>query len=404
VTDTETLAERLAAVERALTDCDCVAGRARYAARAAYVDRVLARLDRIRRGLTAARGDRDRTVDDPLVASVDVAPAYLSTAAVSRETVGVRGTGTYHPLGTRNVNLVTVPHGDAADTLVGELFGTERVRLSTAARTLRAARRTAGETGDGTSAGRQDGSAGRARALSLGRRATTRTDALPAGPRAVDRTLSRWDGTAARALAVSNRSVTPVLVARVAREHPRFDRLKARARLGWALNATLSRALSEGSVRPPRGPTGETAEAVRALARRESARAIEAGARRLQRRLRGPLSELPAGFPVAPVPGYCYATVKVWTVSVEGRYERVVLRSRTGRPGEDVVYVRDGRPVRHDDDGDESPEHLGRAERVDVDVTTAVAVAVPPGPRGVGDTGGDADERSANETTYGVGS
>lgn len=59
-----------------------------------------------------------------------------------------------------------------------------------------------------------------------------------------------------------------------------------------------------------------------------------------------------------------------------------------------LAYTRDGSVVRLDVDGDGHEERIGRAPRVSFEVRTAVAVAVPPAPRGVGDTDGVADERS----------
>jgi len=63
-------------------------------------------------------------------------------------------------------------------------------------------------------------------------------------------------------------------------------------------------------------------------------------------------------------------------------------------PGRALTYVRDGSPVRIDwnDDGDR--EHAGRADELSLSVRTAVVVVVPPGGQGVGDTDGNADERS----------
>jgi hypothetical protein len=96
------------------------------------------------------------------------------------------------------------------------------------------------------------------------------------------------------------------------------------------------------------------------------------------------------------------ATLNAWHVAVRGEYGRVVLRSRRGRPPEGTLsYVRDGRGVRLDVDGDGETEHLGRSARVSFDVSTTVVVVVPPGSRGVGDTNGDADERSPGWTERG---
>jgi hypothetical protein len=227
-----------------------------------------------------------------------------------------------------------------------------------------------------------------------------------ASERAVDGAFGAYEDTATRGLAVANGTVVRGILERAARANPRYDRPAVRRRLATALHATRTRALADEEVRPSRRPARRAGSAVREHARRELGRAGERAAARARERFRGPLSELPAGLPVAPVPGYWYATVNVWYVEVRGRYERFAVRTDGGRPGEEIVYVRDGRTVSLDVDGDGRPERLGRATRVDLSVTTAVAVAVPPGGVGVGDTGGDADERSAgwpggwNETTY----
>lgn len=124
---------------------------------------------------------------------------------------------------------------------------------------------------------------------------------------------------------------------------------------------------------------------------------------------------MPAGVPVTPVPRYWYATVNVWHVTVRGRYDRVEIHAGTGRPpAGTLTYIRNGHAVELDVDGDGTLERLGRAVRVSFDISTTVVVGVPPGPRGVGDTDGNANERSSgwpgpergpghgpsNETTY----
>jgi hypothetical protein len=121
----------------------------------------------------------------------------------------------------------------------------------------------------------------------------------------------------------------------------------------------------------------------------------QAGVGYVEGRLGRSLGAVPAGLPVAPVPGYWVATLNLWHVTVRGEYGRLIVRSRRGRPPHGTLsYIRDGRGVRLDVDGDADTEHLGRAERISFDVSTTVVVIVPPGARGVGDTGGDADERS----------
>jgi hypothetical protein len=70
------------------------------------------------------------------------------------------------------------------------------------------------------------------------------------------------------------------------------------------------------------------------------------------------------------------------------------VRTRDAGPGRALTYVRDGSAVRIDWDDDGDAEHAGRANEVSLSVRTAVVVVVPPGGQGVGDTDGNADERS----------
>ncbi len=428
---------------------DHVAGKASVAARAAYLDRVLAALDAQAERHAAAERELDRTLADagagglgrlrrlvdarhgsvetappltdgrfgPLITTVATDPVYLSTAT--------RADGSA-PLATRNVNLA-VPFGDAAESAVDALteavFGEPTVGLGTAGRMLQSAREAATATGNESLARdtrRLSGAVNR----SLGRVRRRLTDTLrgrgvgsETRRAAVRTTLAEWDSPAARALALSNGSVTPRVVAAVAAHEPRFREPARRVALRAAVNGTVRRALRSPEVRVAERPTDGVGRRLRWLARtagRETAgKALEAGANRLRERLRGPLSAVPTGVPVTPVPGYWYATTNLWHVTVRGQYDRVVVRARTGCPPTGtLIYVRDGEPVRLDVDGDGVPERLGRSEHVSFDVSTTVVVAVPPGPRGVGDKDGNADERSdgwsgfdtpsgrsANETT-----
>jgi hypothetical protein len=141
----------------------------------------------------------------------------------------------------------------------------------------------------------------------------------------------------------------------------------------------------------------ELSERLGELSGRASRRAIE-------RVVGTTLARLPAGLPVAPLPGLWYATVNLWHVQVKGEYARFAVSVPHGTPdipGGRFQYVRDGSRVRLDVDGDGRPETLGRAGRVGFDVETLVGMAVPPGPRGVGDVDGQADERSPGWPTPG---
>lgn len=107
-------------------------------------------------------------------------------------------------------------------------------------------------------------------------------------------------------------------------------------------------------------------------------------------------ARLPNGMPLIPASGLWYATVNLWHVQVRGSYARFVVRVRRGAPDRlpaDFRYVRENRTVSLDVDDDGDAERLGRNHRIDFRAETAVGVAVPPRPAGVGDVG-DCDERS----------
>lgn len=78
---------------------------------------------------------------------------------------------------------------------------------------------------------------------------------------------------------------------------------------------------------------------------------------------------------------------------MRGAYARFSLRTRRGSPGESLRYVRDGSTVRLDVNGDGERERRGYDEQIAFETNTTVVVGVPSG-GGVGDVGGDADERS----------
>jgi hypothetical protein len=442
------LRERRAALLDVPERYGSVASKASVAVRVAYLDSVIERLEsaadthrrvrgrtndmlaetgvgdlrRLRRIAHAQNravdpsAERERTLGGPLAVGVETAPTYLDVSAVERGSAGFEGRGRVHPLETRNLNVFTLPYGDAADTAVGRLVHDRRVRLSAAARTLAATRVAANVTANATLERRRAMlSAAVNRSLvavderlsrTLRRRGVGRDPA--ARERLLEASLDRWETPEARALAVSNGSATRSIVRTVAR---RTD-VDPGPGLRAALNATVRRALADRSVRPRRRPTRRAANATRSVARRVlrdgASVAAEAGANAavgyVEGRLNRSLGAVPAGLPVAPVPGYWYATVNVWHVTVRGEYGRLVVRSRRGRPPDGTLsYVRDGRGVRLDVDGDGDTEHLGRSTRVSFDVSTTVVVVVPPGSRGVGDTGGDADERSPGWGESGTG-
>jgi hypothetical protein len=422
---------------------DGVAGKARVAARAAYVDRVIAALewraeqqtsttDRFEDALLSERVDPSqlraamwsRTDAEPAARrafhgvggrfelAVDGAPPYLTLTDLDR---GRLDAGSDHPgLAARNTNLFTAPHGDVADGVVGRLFGSESSRLRTVARTLQAADRvppnaSSEHLGENRRRlrGAVDSEVARIRRRmqdtlrreAVGEDADERREIVAAG-------LSSWPSTAGRALALANGSAADAVAAAAARRHPdAFSGPGSGEHLRLALRTTVHRAVEEASV--PQPAVNDTATTIRRRARRAvesrardvvEAAANETAARavdRLEWRMGRSVARVPSGLPVTPVPTHWYATTNVWDVAVRGEYARFTVRADRGPPGAQLSYTRGGSIVRYDWDGDGSRERLGRASRVDVDVRTAVAVVVPPGGQGVGDVDGDADERSA---------
>jgi len=330
----------------------------------------------------------------------DGSPAYLTVASVNHDrALGVPPSRSYHPLSAKNVNLFAVPYGDAADAVTKSgIDSASGVRLRTAARVLaasesmsntsvRAARRPLRESVSESVA------LIRTRAIRIVRNETSLT--RYGARRVVDEAVGRWRQPGRRALAASNGSLAAA-IATAANERLSDPDPGRAERLETRLDAAIVdvRRTSEATV-------GEQVvqEALTQVRDRALDRAVSAATTRLERsRLKKRLGALPAGLPVAPVPGYWYATVNVWEVHVRGAYARFNLRTKRGAPastpGGALRYVRDGSRVRLDVDGDGTPERLGRDERVAFETRTAVAVAVPPSGSGVGDVDGDSDERA----------
>ncbi|MFB6184099.1 MAG: hypothetical protein ABEI96_06045 [Haloarculaceae archaeon] len=418
-----------------------VAARARVAVRAAYLNRIERRLQRranrtrarrerldaamrrrspgsmatVRRGL-AVRDAPGGTGDGPdgLALSVETSPHYLTLTAVGHRRVDALEPGErVHPLVARNVDVPAIPYGDVADAVTGGLVPTaSQTSLGTAARSLRAANRTLRRQSDGDLQARRnrlrDAVAGGNRYVrSRIRRALAARnvgDGARDRRRIVTRALSQWQTTADRALALHNGSATRAVVESATRSDPAATATPAaRDRLELAVEAAVADALTDPESRPAQsrvdGVTRATRElagqAIHEAAARGTKRGVDAATERL---FDETLGELPAGLPLVPVPGYWYATAGFWHVEVAGRYERVVVRAHRGTPAASagtVAYVRDGAVARLDVDGDGAGERLGRASKVSFRTSTAVVVVVPPGKTGVGDRGGDADERSA---------
>ncbi|GGL72543.1 DUF7286 family protein [Halocalculus aciditolerans] len=426
------LADRLAEQRAALVDAPAryrsLDARAATAARAAYLDAVVERLRGETGGFDAVRRVVAAHADQPLAAATARPERTANASAGDSPVLSVRGTPSYlstsrvdgrYPLATRNTNLFTVPYADAGDAVADAVVPDPPAdaSLASAVTTLRALD---GVRGNATlrerrAALRSDVAAATDRLRpplvdALARRTTLTEDARRA---AVDAAFARYDGPAVTATAAVNGS----LASTVARE------AAARGADAPGLRIALRVALREARRTRGRVPGGRVTDARRSAqtalsavtaeganrigdaAKREAAhRVADAGERVLGEKLddaaarraaKQRLAQLPAGLPIAPVPGYWYATANAWVVSARGGYERVAVTARTHTPGNDsLTYVRQNETVRVDVDGDGAREVVGRNEEVTFSVSTVVVVVVPPGPRGVGDTDGNADERS----------
>jgi hypothetical protein len=213
--------------------------------------------------------------------------------------------------------------------------------------------------------------------------------------------MAQWDGTLARADAWLNGSA----VAAIQREaERRYDLTTTQSDELWVrLKAGTERALDSGSVKPPKPTVNATSNRLRTasrdLATTAASRIIENGTKRvLAGTLEESLDRLPAGLPLVPPVFPWVTTINYWQVQVRGEYTRFVVsvpRGTPDTPGARFRYVRNGGTVTLDVDGDGTAETLGQDGRVRFRTHTSVAIAVPPGMRGVGDVNGVMDERSA---------
>jgi len=427
---------------------DGAADRARVAARAAYVDAVLAELA-TRADDSAARNDAyleqirqvresaDGRIDELARVAADATepepapagqwragevvftprgtPGYLPVTAVEADHVASVTPGErVNPLVARNTNLFAVPTGDAADTVTDAALPARRTAsLSEAGRALVAANRTGAATNASPTRGSDEE---RARAT-LRRRVAEelrvvdsralavldrRTSLSRRDRRAVVRAANRrWQSPGARTAAIVDGSYAAAVARATAARADEWGK-NDRDRLTLRLRVEIADAASEASVVVPApmiaGTVDETRAARRAELRAAAKRAGTDATDRLHKRYgNGKLGPVLAGLPVAPVPGYWYATVNVWDVEVAGAYPRFEVTAAVGGPDGGagrIRYVRDGRNVSIDVDGDGTTERLGRSDRVAFRTWTVVVVVVPAGPSGVGDVGGNADERS----------
>ena len=346
------------------------------------------RLDGALAAHRAATTPPDRTEEDPagnLSLSVETGPSYLPTSPVDRERIHARGSGTVHPLATRNLNVFATPHSQVVGAIFERLpvIGDDTVSLATAAEVLAEM--------DGTEEEydplRRD--VERANGHVRGELVAAMTaEGVPESE--AEAALETNASTAAEARALANGSAVDRAVQRVDTDGVDRDRLRVR------LTVARKSALTDDAARPSQSGTTEAADALKREFRGElesmAADRLEGELEKRRKRVLGKrMGSLPAGLPLTPV-GTWYVTSNVWYVEVGGTYERFVVRSNRGDARASTAYVREGRATRLTHDGRQV--RLGRDERVSFRTETVVIVVVPPGGNGVGDTDGVTDEKS----------
>ncbi|MFO7925774.1 MAG: DUF7286 family protein [Halobacteriota archaeon] len=314
-----------------------------------------------------------------LTMAVDTAPSYLTTSEVTRDRIDERGGGTIYPLSTRSINVFSSPHGQVSSGIFDRIpfLDTERVPLSTAARTLAAAD---GYDRHGDLEREVESSTRHVR----GELVAELVD-IGVSEHDARRALRTDASTAEEALMLTNGTT-------VERAAESIDGPATTERIELRLRTRLDSELEETAARPTEATTTNAQQQLQREYRTKLedllADGVEAAEERERKDALGErLGAIPAGLPVAPIPGYWYATANVWYVTIDGQYERFAVRTNRGDGVGSTAYLRDNRTawVTH---GSESKQ-LGTAEPVSFRTQTAVVVVVPPGPRGVGDTDGE---------------
>ena len=414
---------------------DGIADRTRVAARTVYLDRVLSRLD-ARAGRTGEQNDgigraldaagitprranelADLTPEPPAVRTAvgsesgvrgetvlvpDGDPAYLAPSPVAGNRVdSVADDEQYVGLAVRNVNVFSVPYGDAADTVTRTLLGDPaRVSLHTAGGALVAADRALATQPDPTLESRRDTlepkvEQSMAAVQQTAVRVLARETSL--GPNArravVDRAVARWDGPGHRALAAANGSLARAIASvAIDREDDRGSPTTVSAdRIQVALRVELRRVVTSERVRVSEAAVDDAVSARRKMIDETAKDAAErATGTVIERGTKGKVTGIPAGLPISPTFSPWVATINVWIIESRGAYGRFAVRTESGA----TTYVRDGTTVSLDVDNDGIAEPVGRNKQIEFSIRTVAVVAVPAGGMGVGDTDGNADERS----------
>jgi len=451
----ERLAERWSSLVDVPERYASVAHRASVAAQLAYLDRVARRLSLRASERSETRANLDEHMDDPpdgqferlqrgldglpgaateppVAMRVDARPSYLTREAIDEDTVpGLPENRTEHPLVVRNRNLIAVPYGDVADSILGKIrgiFSTDRTSLHAAADTLSAAEAVLSEAGSsdvsdgsgsdvppapGTANGAMLRGAHRRLEASVDAGVDAVTDEVAAllgeyglgddGSRtaAVDAALSRWETTSEQALQLTEgggrAAILEVVQDRWGSELTRTETRRLELELGWIVD----NARASTDARPAVSRVEAVDEWAHVTVENATRRTLEDGldtiAEETYTESGTVLARFPNGVPVAPPPLPWKTTVNFWHVEARGEYPVFQVRvpqASADRPGGDLVYVRDGSSVRVDLTSDGTPERLGSAPRLSFRTSVDIAVAVPPGPRGVGDVDGRREEES----------
>ena len=385
---------------------DSVAERAVVAARTTLLDRVTHRLGgktpMIQKAQNAlskklsgvmvptSAPDRVDPTTDRYVAEIDGGPAYLSADPAD---------GSSPHLAARNVNIFTVPYGDAADAIAEQVdVGRTGVSLRTAAQTLAVLeQRGAGADAELDRLRRQLGDAVAA-TQSEYRAVLAPSIGYAEADRLVDAVARSYSSRSERALAITEGRYARRLADSLPRDLSRTERDRLAVALRVAsVDAREDRSLSVAERVVERARTAAT-ESAGAIGTEAWKAAGTKQATTVWKKATGKdtVGSLPAGVPLLPVPGAWYATANAWTVSVEGQYEQFVVRARRGPPSPNgtIEYVREDRAVSLDVDGDGHEECLGHNRALTVSARTGVVVVVPSGGTGVGDVDGQAIETS----------
>ena len=362
-------------------------------------------LPMLRRSLAARRVETRNDTGD-LRMTVDGAPPYLTLTGLGHDRVSAVQPGTtVHPLVAENVNVATVPYGDATDTVlngVGELLtGTPQTRLRTGVDALDSVESAHNATGnDSLAADRsqlQSDVNESIHHVRFGIRYTL-ADHGVGGPtvrrEVVTSALARWETDRARALAVSNRSVVEAVVEETD-SHPSTNMSAMELdQLRLDLRDRVARSLDTDGV----GVSGPTVSAATKRVKNVLGDRVEDElTSRIEDQFNRSIERMPAGIPLLPPVSAWYATTNIWVVTVEGRYERFAVEAPRRTPAAadaSLAYVRDGDNVSLDVDDDGTAERIGHNEHVSFEFRTAVVVVVPSGRAGVGDIDGNMQERS----------